>query len=414
MSKIVSTPATFLIESRYWMLNAKLIKTNLKLSDFSSLLKTFEGSILKGTNINAEIVRHPLDNYSETTPLLKLTIGESVLSHLSDKFLSSRTGIKLNSIELWLTDLELLCCYVVFSLDHDIRIKEFEGKEMSLVDLLSSLQPDLEKLFYFLENKKVISIQPGFLFGVPELLGKEKLHTPDNSYLYTWHLFFPHNLKLLKQTVSDYNLGEAYMSYAEGSVYTGWGILLWDPDEPDLTVREMIDRVFIDSIPASESVIYHNSINCFTGFLDLIIQNKEVDCNYIRNVCNISHLILQHIKLWKRNLTVEQEEYHNRLRGVLKLDDEKVDFDSSETTLIKAVEGVDVKENKKSGRTIEMVLSFFTALSLYSVATDFYTIITTENPVKPIQALSLRTMLIFVATAVVITFFYMLRKERKK
>jgi hypothetical protein len=413
MPENIQTPATYLIESRYWMLNARLVKEDLEPSDFTDIIKTFKGSILNGNSLYAEIARHPLDNYSETTPLLKFTVGKEVLSLLSDKFLASRPGVKLDSIEMWLTDLELLCCYVVFSLDPDIKIKEFEEKEMSIVDLLSSLQPDLEKVFCLLESKKVISVHGGFLFGVPEILGKENLHTADNSYLYTWHLFFPHNTKTLKKTVSDYNLVEDYMKYAGGRVYTGWGILLWEPEEV-LTVRQMIDRIFIDSIPASESVVYHNSIKCFTGFLELIIGNKKVDCNYIRNICNISHLSLQHIKLWKRNLTVEQEDYNERLRGVLKLDDDKNDYDSSETILKNAVEGVEVKENQKSGRTIEMVLSFFTALSLYSVTTDLYTIITTENTVAPIHPLSLRTILIFLATVIVLLFFYMLRRERRK
>jgi hypothetical protein len=59
------------------------------------------------------------------------------------------------------------------------------------------------------------------------------------------------------------------------------------------------------------------------------------------------------------------------------------------------------------------VLSFFTALSLYSIATDIYTIITTDSDIKPIHPLSIRTILIFLATGVVVGFFYLLRKQRK-
>jgi hypothetical protein len=413
MSDNKQNNVTYLIESRYWMLNAKLLKEDLTPADFSEILKSFDGSILNGENLKAEIARHPLDNYTEVTSLLKFTVGEDVLSQLSEKFLFSRQGVKLAAIEMWVTDLELLCCYVVFMLDPAVNIKEFEKKEMSIVDILSSLQPDLEKVFHLLAIKKVISIHDGFLFGVPDILGKEGLHNPDNSYLYTWHLFFPNNPDKLKETVSDYNFEDNYINYAGGKVYTGWGIILWEPIK-ELSISQMIDCIFIDSIASSESVVYYNSINCFTGFLDLIIQKKRVDCNYIRNICNTTHLILQHIKQWNKNLSVEQEEYHERLRKVLKQDIEKADYDSAEAILKNAVEGVEVNESQKSGRTIEMVLSFFTALSLYSVTTDIYTIITTESTVAPIHPLSIRTFLILFATITVLLFFLFLRRERKK
>jgi hypothetical protein len=58
-------------------------------------------------------------------------------------------------------------------------------------------------------------------------------------------------------------------------------------------------------------------------------------------------------------------------------------------------------------------MSFFTALSLYSVANDFYSIMITDGSVKPINLFSVRTMLIFLATGIVLGFFYLLRKARR-
>jgi len=407
------TPSTVLIESRYWVLNARLLNDKLSPVEFSAFLDHFDGSILNGSNLSAEVVRHPLDNYSETTPLLKLTAGGSAITELSRMFLATRQGIRLTALEFWLTDLEMLCAYAVFTLDPQTDIKLLEQEEMGLVDLLSALQPDLEKLFLVLEAKKVVAIQQGFVFGVPETLRKENLHTPDYSYLYSWHIFFPDNRAALERTIRDYGNADASLPYAGGKVYPGWGLLLWDPCETSLSSSEMIRRIFIDSISGTESVIYDNSIYCFTGFLDQIIRNQRVDCHYIRNVCNISHLVLQRSKLWKRNLSVEQQVYHEKLREIQMLEGKKTDFDSSEGTLLKAVEGIDVQESQKSGRAIELVLSFFTALSLYSIATDIYTIITTDSDVKPIHPLSIRTILIFLATGVVVGFFYLLRKQRK-
>jgi hypothetical protein len=413
MPDTLQSPATILIESRYWVMNARLLDTNLQPGEFSHLLANFQGTVLNGSNLSAEIVRHPLDNYSETTPLLKLTAGHSALAKLSETFLASKPGMQLSALEFWLTDLEMLCSYAVFTFDPQSDIKVMEQEEMGLVDLLSSLQPDLEQLFLLLESKRVVAIQQGFVFGVPETLRKENLHTPDYSYLYSWHIFFPNNRGSLERTIRDYGNADAFLPYAGGKVYPGWGLVLWDPCEASLSSSEMIRRIFIDSISGTESVIYDNSIYCFTGFLDQIIRNQKMDCHYIRNVCNISHLVLQRSKLWKRNLSVEQQVYHERLREIQMLEAKKTDFDSSEATLLKAVEGIDVQESQKSGRAIELVLSFFTALSLYSIATDIYTIITTDSDIKPIHPLSIRTILIFLATGVVVGFFYLLRKQRK-
>jgi hypothetical protein len=407
-----ASPAIILIESRYWVLNARLANPVPTPEQITETVAGFHGTLIAGNELNAEITRHPLDNYSETTPVLKISFAKPVMERLSGKFLSNRKEISLESVECWLTDIEMLNVYAVFRLDPGIDIKSFEETEMGLVDILSSLQPDLEALFRMMERGRIISSHTNALFGVPESLRMHDLHNADYSYLYSWHLFFPENRDLLNQTVEAYGFENNVLPITGGRVYTGWALLLWDTPEKSTDIPGMIRRIFIDSLAGAESVLYDNSISCFTGFLDLIIRNEKADCQYIRNLCNISHLQLQRIKLWKRNLSVEQQEYHERIRQVQMLEGKKADFDAAEETLIRAVEGIDVKESQKSGRIIELVLSFFTALSLYSVATDIYTIITTESDVKPIHLLSLRTMLIFLATGVVIGFFYLLRKTR--
>jgi len=409
---IEPTPSVILVESRYWVLNTSLLNPDVTPEEFSSLLKNFSGSLMSGGNFSAFIARHPLDNYSEVTPLLKLSLHEDLLQTLQDKYLKDQPAVKLSGVEFWLTDLEILCCYALFTLEPQTNIKKLEEENMSMVDIISALQPDLEQMFRLLETKKVVAIQPGFLFGAPDVLKKDGLHTPDFSYIYNWHIFFIRNAETLSRTIRDYHIEEAPFPYAGGKVYPGWALLLWEPAEATMTHDEIIRRVFIDSISGTESITYDNSIYLFTGFLSLIIQNKKVDGHFIRNACNISHLTLQRTKLWKRNLSVEQQDYHEKSREVSMLENKKTDFDSAEATLLKAVEGIEVKESQRSGHVVELVLSFFAALSLYSIATDIYTMITTDSEIKPIHLFSLRTILIFIATGIVIGFFYLLRKQR--
>jgi|GEM_PF-1323972 len=407
-------PRTILIESRYWAMNARLLESIVRTFDFQKITRKFEGLRFNGSDIHIEVARHPLDNYSEETLLLRMTFDESVLTLLAEQFLKDRTGIELEAIELWLTDLETMCSYTTFSIDPETDIQSFENNEMGLVDLFSSLQPDLEKLFRLLETEKVLSIRKGLLFGAPQLLRDEGLQTPDYSYLYCWHFFFPHNPGRLAQTIAQYGLENESMMYAGARVYMAWGLLLWETAQPDLIPEEMVQLIFIDTISSSESVVYSNTIYSYTGFLDLIIQNKKVDCNYIRNVCNINHLILQRIKQWNLNLSVEQQAYHVAIKKALKVEEKIADFNSSESILLKAIEGVDVKESQKSGHIIELALSIFTALSLYSICNDFYTIITTENPVIPIHWFSLRTVLIIISTVTMIGFLWLLRRKSRR
>jgi hypothetical protein len=412
MPSLPATPLT-LIESRYWVMNARLAEPAPDHAKLISATNHFQGEILTAANFTIEIVRHPLDNYTEETHVLLVKPGREVIGRLNEKYCSAWKELQLTHIELYLTDLEILCCYAVFALDPSLKIKTLEEEGMGLVDLLSSLQPDLEAIFRLLEMNKIVICHSDLIFGVPVSLRKANLHTPDYSYLYNWHIFFQGNKEILDRTIADYELEKASFPYDGERVYPGWGMVLWDISGAHENTGELINRVFIDSLSGSESVMYDNAIFIYTGFLDLIIRNEKVDSNHVRQICNISHLVLQRIKLWKRNLSVEQQAYHEKQRAVMMLEQKKSDFDSSEDTLIKAVEGIEVKQSQKSGRIIELVLSFFTALSLYSVANDFYSIMITDGSVKPINLFSARTVLIFLATGIVLGFFYLLRKARR-
>jgi hypothetical protein len=407
------TTPNILIESRYWVLNARLEDLPASPEQLASIAGQFKGKKLSGSDFVTDIVRHPLDNYSEETHLLRIKLKPEITSKLSQEYCSKWKELTLDQVSFYLTDLEILCCYAVFSVDPALNIKTLEEEGMGLVDLISSLQPDLEAIIRLLETNKVLRCQPDLLFGAPEQLRSSNLHTPDYSYLYNWHVFFPGNREILEKTIAEYELEPASFPFGGDRVYPGWGMVLWDIQETPGSADQLIHKVFIDSLSGSESVMYDNSIFCFTGFLDLIIRNDRVDSNQVRQICNISHLVLQRIKLWKRNLSVEQQVYHEKQRAVMMLEQKKTDFDSSEATLIKAVEGLEVQQSQKSGRIIELVLSFFTALSLYSVANDFYSIMITDGSIKPINLFSARTILIFLATGVVLGFFYLLRKARK-
>ncbi|MEI6457006.1 MAG: hypothetical protein WCO93_12010, partial [bacterium] len=377
-----------LIESRYWVLNARLLSEDATPEMLHAAIGTFKGTILSEKDFSLDITGHPLDNYTEVTPLLRIRIGAGVVDLLNKRYCEQWKELSLTDLSFYLNDLEILCCYAVFSLEPGLSIKTLEEEGMGLVDIISSLQPDLEAIFHLLEAGNIIRFQSDFVFGVPLPLRKANLHTPDYSYLYTWHIFFPGNREMMQQTVTDYELEQASIPYAGGRVYAGWGLVLWDIPLSTGDPEELIRNIFIDSISGSESVMYDNSIFCFTGFLDMIIRNEQVDSNTLRQICNISHLALQRIKLWKRNLSVEQQGYLEKLRAVMMLEQKKSDFDSAEETLLKAVEGLEVKQSQKSGRIIELVLSFFTALSLYSVANDFYSIMITDGSVKPMNLFS--------------------------
>jgi hypothetical protein len=409
------TPAPLpkLIESRYWVLNARLTANIPDQAQLQAALAGFKGVLLSEQDLFLDIVRHPLDNYTEVTSILRIRISEAVVAGMGEKYCSQWEGLTLSGIYFYLNDLEILCCYAVFSLRGNVVIKNLEEEGMGLVDILSSLQPDMEALFRLLADQKIIQVQEDFLFGVPLLLRKANLHTPDSSYLYNWHVFAPATGEMVQQTVRDYGLEQSWISYAGGKVYTGWALDIWELPDLSGDPEELIGHVFIDSVSGSESVMYDNSIFCFTGFLDMIIRCEEVDSYQLRQICNISHLALQRIKLWKRNLSVEQQGFLERSRSVMMLDQKKADFDTAEETLMKAVEGLEVKQAQKSGRVIELVLSFFTALSLYSVANDFYSIMITDGTVKPMNLFSVRTLLILAATAIVLGFFYILRRARK-
>jgi hypothetical protein len=60
-----------LIESRYWVLNARLLTEDANPEKLHAAIGTFKGTFLTEKDITLDITGHPLDNYTEVTPLLR-------------------------------------------------------------------------------------------------------------------------------------------------------------------------------------------------------------------------------------------------------------------------------------------------------------------------------------------------------
>lgn len=182
------------------------------------------------------------------------------------------------------------------------------------------------------------------------------------------------------------------------------------PNEPD---NDLLHRLATSTIIAAYTVLtYDVSVMNYKNMLRLIAERIPFETANIRDAVNIRNLVLQELGLATRDLNAEKShlterclvEYGNSERRQLFLD--------SQQSLRFAADGIDSGQQSSSSHTIEMVISVLTIMSVYSLVTDSYSLITKEAPHTPF---SLVSTALFAATTVfcLITIFVLFRRRKK-
>jgi len=86
----------------------------------------------------------------------------------------------------------------------------------------------------------------------------------------------------------------------------------------------------------------------------------------------------------------------------------------AEQTLTFAIEGIEVSRTQQSERVMQFILALFTALTLYSVITDVYSLITSDVQKVPFSMNSMQSIIFLLETIIILAFIVFFRRISKR
>lgn len=84
-----------LIESRYWVLNARLNEPAPTKEQLAAVTAHFSGRKMTRKDFVLETARHPLDNYTEVTTLLRIRLEPGITARLNETYCSQWKALSL-------------------------------------------------------------------------------------------------------------------------------------------------------------------------------------------------------------------------------------------------------------------------------------------------------------------------------
>ncbi|MHC1778568.1 MAG: hypothetical protein AB9834_24420 [Lentimicrobium sp.] len=261
-----------------------------------------------------------------------------------------------------------------------------------------------------LSDHKILIRSEVYNFGVPDALSADGSHSKFRSYLYNYSLFFinqDEDYEMQKKNlsnVSDFQVNSKYKSFT--ILDSVW---FWSVSEQDFTRELMDELIFPNFLALTESVTYSNAIFCYSGFLDMIINNKQRNLNDIRQMININNSKLLNIKKMRpyyNSYQIAHIEHHHQFN----MNNRQELYNTSYNTLNVAIDGVYSGISQKANRTIQYILAFFTLLTIYSVMYDVYSFLTTRD----MQSIGIINSLIFgMVTVGLSILFFIVRRNSK-
>lgn len=359
----------------------------------------------------AIFIDNPADSYTTgLASMVQLALNDSSRAQLID-------STQLNACEI--TDIHLVTGYCgfltieVFGKIHDPQF--FHDDTIAMANIL----PERRMLILqFLDTlKPYLSSRNDFSFGQPILLQRLRLCDPSDSYVYTTHIFSS-NPDSISELRALYHIADRPLSFSnlnhqqhcEINVWQRFGKHLWLlPQTPDVTTMHSLS--FANIVAVWEVLIYDTGAINYKNFLRLIIDKQEFDHSIMRATVNRDNLRLQEVGIAKRELSTEQSDFTMQSREQFSSASRKALFDKGQEMLRYAIDGVDTSKQSKSNKTVEIILSVLTAMSVYSVVNDGFTLVT--NKEEEISFHFMSSFLFTIATAIMLIILFIVIRKRE-
>jgi hypothetical protein len=405
------------LENRIWSLNAKILKTDANPEEVNKQLNdSIPSGLFTNGGIQFSYTQNPIGNYSFRNVEISLELtGKSIVKY--QKLLDEKEILfRISSFRMIINTFGFLNIIPVFEYTGkvtDDNLTDIESNGDASAEIIDGLFDEISALIDVLHIAGIIQKSSYYHFGIPTGISKYEVHTKDDSYNYLVHIFFFNEDEALDKTIKLYQAEEHSMTFEDHRFYAEFPMYFWGMSKPEAD-QELIRLISIDSYMICETVAVNNALHVYNSFLDVLNQNLEVDSNHLRKIFNYNTWLIQYLRLFNPNFTLHQFRFMKMYRQNSDITSKYELFKDAEKSLSFAIEGIEVSRSQQSERIMQFILALFTALTLYSVITDVFALITSNIERVPFSMTSLQTIIFMLETTVIVAFIVFFKRISKR
>ncbi|HOW30241.1 MAG TPA: hypothetical protein PLP88_01620 [Bacteroidales bacterium] len=405
------------LENRVWALNARIVKTDADADEVNNKLESLiTDGIFAGGGLKFLYSENPIGNYSFRPVEVTLEFTEKAIQRFQGLVDEKEISFRLSSFRLIINTFGFLNIVPVFEYTGkvtDENLSDIEASGDAAAEIIDSIFDDIFKTVDILDTIGIIKKSSFYHFGVPSGIEKYGIHTKDDSYNYLVHIFFYDEKEALSKTVERYQAEEHGMTFENHRFFAVFPMYFWEMEKKG-NDAELVWLTAIDSYMICETVAVNNSLHVYNSFLDVLNQNLDVDSNHLRKIFNYNTWQIQNLRLFNPNFTLHQFRFMKMYRQNSDIVAKYELYKDAEKSLSFAIEGMEVSRTQQSERVMSFILALFTALTLYSVITDVYALITSTEQSVPFSWHSLQTVIFVLETIVIASFILLFRRISKR
>ncbi len=350
--------------------------------------------------------------------LIEISLYEEIIPQLTKKV--SYNTFNITNVRLIYGYLGFLTIEVYGNIKDDAcNTTSFSQLEDDMAYLAVSLSGETTML------DKIISETNEFLYGNSSFyynqhnIIRKKLETfPGyydseelDRYIYFYHIFSD-NINEIEQLKSYISFTDDHPFEANGhKAWQRFATHLWQTNK-DVDSDEMHKLSFLTIAAAWEVLIYDVGTINYNYLLRFISEQNFSDEKVIREIINNDNNLIQEVSLTIRDQSTAQLDLMTRCRKEYKYEERKDLFEKSQFSLKYATEGIENGKQTKYSQLTHIVLTVLTAMSVYSVICDAFSLLTapSDNAFSP----NLISSLLFsIATLIMLLVFWLVIKNDK-
>jgi len=368
---------------------------------------------------NLETEVHPLFNAvykklhirSDDEDVIQIDFSKVALDQFQATLSSRNKNVKFDDIRLYLNDLGYMNLTIVFIYNQAFLFNDVEKDiNISVKETINDQLSIFESLLDWLAEVKAIVKSSTYHFGVPNILLEYQMHRRVRSYLFNNHYFFIDEEARYQQLKAQGTPHHIYIDQPVELFTINDSQWFWSLSKANDT-KEMMDYLLYPNfIALTESQVYSNSMFCYTAYLNLLTRGVDINIADVRTIINQNHFKLLKVKMLRpmlRHYQITHIDHHHQFM----IDKKFTTYQSALNYLDYALNGKDVEANQKANRLIQSILAFFSLLTIYSVVTDIYMLVTHEDGITLNHVTSI---IIGIVTLILIIIYYMIKLDRKR
>ena len=285
-----------------------------------------------------------------------------------------------------------------------------EKYDEDMITLATHLPVVADELAHIIEPlDQFLDKSDKYKWGIPNELFDSGIVDASESSIYTYNIF-SNDDREVDCFMKKYNMPDAFLNVNKNKVWQIFANFLWHTTH-EINAEEAHNLSF-SCIPAAwEVLIYDLGAICCKNIMKLTSTKKIVDNGILRGIIDRDNLTLLEIKISEREQRFEYHQLTMRSKKEYNTENRRSLFLDSQKTLKYTVEGLEAKKQNDTTSSVGFILSILTAMSVYSVFGDIYSLL--NNQQESIYIHTISALLLSFATLVMIIILYIILKNKK-